>query len=185
MAHRSVTAGGAELSLRLNTDAGAPGSFVPIGAARAPEAGPRFEIVALPPLPGQAETFVVGYESIEGTRTEIRLLEVGDYGQNLGYAPFPPIGESRRLEDIGLVIREGRIWVAVAASTINGSAELYYSEVPFTAIAGAFPDGSHPGVRLDLAPASTFGRLGCKPLPQLNCPMIWTGDDAAVFFLRR
>lgn len=188
MAHRSVVGPNATLSVRLNQQGGAPDGFVEVAPGMGPEAGPNLEVVAAPVMAGGPESFVIAYESVEaGGQTEVRLSKLESFGAREGYAPFAATADDRRLEDVGLIIREGAVWLGVMASILdgNGSAQLHYTEVPLSALDGATPRGEYAGVNLDFAPDDTRGRAGCKPAPQLECPMVWSGDDANVFFLRR
>ncbi len=99
-----------------------------------------------------------------------RLLPIDNFGQWAGYAPFPDVAGDRHLEDVGLIQREGSVWIALLTSIQTGSSsELSYTEVPFAALDASTPRGSHPGATLDIAADTTHGRLACKPLPQVNC----------------
>ncbi len=186
MAHRALTAGGRnELWLRLNTQGGAPDAFQLIAAPLPPETGPSFEIVSVPNA--GSESFVVAYEAMDPDgSTDVRLLPIDNFGQWAGYAPFPDVAGDRHLEDVGLIQREGSVWIALLTSIQTGSSsELSYTEVPFAALDASTPRGSHPGTTLDIAADTTHGRLACKPLPQVNCPIVWTGVDARALFMRR
>lgn len=186
MAYRTVTGTVAELSLRLNT-AGGPDDFNVVKGVLRPRAGPNIRVISVPTILGGPENFVVAYEELnDNGDTDVRLLRLSEYGTRLGYAPFTQIVGSRRLDDVGLVVRNGQVWLAVAATRVNGSAELSYAELPATGINN--PDdmrGLWPGVVLDSAPADSAARLGCKPFVQRACPMVWLGDATRVFFLRR
>jgi hypothetical protein len=192
MAHRAVhTDGRAELRLRLNQEGGSPDAFVELPGADYPESGPNFEIVSVPTGPDcqGPEEFVIAYEAVaaDGT-TDVRLLPRGDYGSWRGYAPLPTIDRSRKLEDLGLVCREGSVFLALLTTSQAGlfSIELNYTEVPFTALDPITGSGAYPGVNLDIASETTRARLACKPFPQATCPMIWSGDDEVrVLFVRR
>jgi hypothetical protein len=184
MAHRTVTGTVAQLSLRDNLAGVDPSAFVPRPRAGAPSVGDNFEVLAVPQVPGGPDRFLVAYEALrpDGT-TDVRLMWADDYGQGPGVAPFAP--GDRRLDDVGLVIREGQVYVAVVATRLVGSAELAYTEVPLSAITAAGgPAGAYPGVLLDIAPDDHVARLGCKPFVQRACPIVWLGDDAGVLFYR-
>lgn len=183
MAHRTVTGTVSELSLRDNAGGLDPAAFVARPSTGAPRVGERFEVLAVPQVPGGAERFCVIYEDLhEDGTTEIRLLWADQYGQSVGVAPFA--AGDRRLDDAGLVIREGEVYIAVLTARVQGSAELSYTEVPLSALALGAPDGAYPGVVLDIAPVDHVARMGCKPYLQRACPMVWLGDDAGVMFYR-
>jgi hypothetical protein len=188
MAHRAqIDATRHQLWLRFNDQNGSPDGFVlePSGFV-VPEVGENFEIISVPR--GATEEFVIAYEVVQNGKVDVHLLPFDTFGSWLGYAPFPVIVADRRLEDVGLVFREGSVWLAVLTSSPAGnfSTELAYTEVPYDALTQFTPRGSHPGAILDVAPDGTRGRVACKPLPQLNCPIVWSGDDdVRVLFLRR
>lgn len=185
MAHRTVTGTVSELELRYNT-MGQPDTFALVDGALKPRVGENFEVIAMPQILGGPEVFVIAYEEITETGTDVRLLRFAEYGQRLGYAPFAPINGDRRLDDLGLVVRNGQVWITVVATRVNGTAELSYVELPATGL--TTPDdtpGMWPGVVLDSAPDDSRARLGCKPFVQRACPIAWLGDDTRVFFIRR
>lgn len=185
MAHRTVTGTVSVLTLRDNPAGLAPNQFTARPTANPPSVGRRFEILAAPLTAGGTERFLIAYEHLlpDGT-TQVRLLWADDFGQRLGLAPLPP--GDRRLDDVGLVLREGQVYVALASARIAGSAELTYTEVPLSAIGDpAAVDGAWPGVVMDTAPDDHYARLGCKPFLQATCPIVWMGDDFGVLFQRR
>jgi hypothetical protein len=137
-------------------------------------------------LPISDEEFVIAYESIEADgRSEVRLLRQADYGQVRGYAPFAPIAVDRRLDDLGLVRRNGVVYLVVLASRVENNVEPSYTEVPLAALIERRPDGGHPGVGLDTGPSDTGGRLGCKRVASGYCPVLLSSSSAGLLFLRR
>lgn len=160
-----------------------PSTFVVLNGADVPETGPGIEVVAIES--GAAEEFVIAYESIEAGRTQVRLLRVDDYGTVRGYAPFPPGNADRRLDDLGVVRRNGTPYLAVLSSRVETNVEPSYTEVPLSALIERRADGGHPGVVLDTAPDDTGARLGCKRVASGYCPILLSSDTAALFFLRR
>lgn len=185
MAYRTVTGTVSELELRFNT-AGQPDTFALVDAGVKPRVAGNFEVIAMPVILGGPEVFIIAYEEIGETGTDVRLLRFAEYGLRDGYAPFRPIVGDRRLDDLGLVVRNGQVWISVLASRVNGTAELSYMEMPATGL--TTPDGTRglwPGVVLDSAPGDSRARLGCKPYVQRACPIAWLGDETRVFFIRR
>ena len=89
------------------------------------------------------------------------------------------------LLDVGVVVREGEIYLAVVATADAGaSAELRYTEVPLSALGATLPaDGSHPGVALDIANPGTQARLDCSTGPQRFCSIAWLGGGTHALFL--
>lgn len=185
LAHRTVTGTVAVLSVRDNPMGMDPNGFTPRPIATPPRAGPNFEVLAAPVTVGGPERFLVAYEyEVADGVFDVRLLFADALGQTTGLAPFPP-GPTRRLDDLGLVIREGEVYAAILSTRFDGGAELSYTEVPLSALAAPGPAGAYPGAVLDIAPNDHVGRLGCKPYVQRACPMVWLGDDAGVLFYRR
>ncbi len=185
MAYRTVTGTTAVLSLSDNALGLGPNRFNVRTPATEVAVGQRFEILAVPATPGGTQRFLVAYEALQpdGT-TQVRLLWADDFGQSIGLAPMAP--GDRRLDDVGLVMREGAVYIAVASTRLTGSAELTYTEVPITAIGGGpTGDGGWPGLIVDIAPSDYVARLGCKPYLQATCPIVWLGDDAGLLFVRR
>jgi hypothetical protein len=186
MAYRSATAHGGILIVRRNQTQ-RPSDFNVVPAASAPASGPGIEILAVPAPSG--DQFVIAYEAIDTNGvTDIRLMRLSDYGQRLGYAPLGvDTAHSRRLEDAGLVLRQGQPWIAILASTpLSSTTRLEYTEVRLSDLdAGDDLRGEHPGAVLDSAPMGTRGRLGCKGGPLASCPIVWLGTNGGTLFLRR
>lgn len=182
LAHQNV---GVRTTLQLWSNPGGldPNAFVVVDGADAPETGPGIEVVAVET--GAAEEFVIAYEAIEAGRTQVRLLRLEDYGTIRGYAPFPAGNADRRLDDLGVVRRNGTVYLAVLSSRVESNVEPSYTEVPLSALIERRADGGHPGVVLDTAPDDTGARLGCKRGASGYCPILLSSDTAALLFLRR
>ena len=192
MAYRSIDpmGDGGWLTLRENRSGADPTLFAPVNVATRPRVGPNFEVLAVPAMPGDTtEWFALAFESIEtGGRRDVRLMRRDDYGRTAGYAPFAPSTADRRLADAGLVMREGRAWIAILVyeTRPNDNVELRYTEVPQDALQIPFGvRGAWPGVELDIADETSVAQLGCKPLPQNTCPIAWLGESTNVLFVRR
>lgn len=185
MAYRTVTGTTSVLTLSDNALGLGPNRFNVRTPATPVAVGQHFEILAVPTVPGGTQRFLIAYEALQldGT-TQVRLLWADDFGQQIGLAPMAP--GDRRLDDVGLVMREGAVYIAVASTRLAGSAELTYTEVPITALGnGSAGDGGWPGLIVDIAPSDYVARLGCKPFLQATCPIVWLGDDAGLLFVRR
>lgn len=164
------------------------GAFSPIPAPVMPELWETFELVAVPSAGMTTGGLVVAYESLSATGdAEIRVLAVDEYGVSLGYAPFAlDVGVDWRLEDAGLVWRDGEPAIAVLAARLDVGAELRYTEVPLAALGWSDASrGLYPGVTLDTSDDTTRARLGCRQVLLDECPIAWIGGNAQVLFLRR
>ncbi|MCK6546920.1 hypothetical protein L6R52_13810 [Myxococcota bacterium] len=153
-----------------------------------PELWERFELLAVPTIGAVTGGFVVVYESISPSfDAEIRILSIDAYGVELGYAPFPvDLGVDWRLEDAGLVWRDGAPAIAVLAARLDVGAELRYTEVPLAALAWDDTSrGLYEGVTLDTSDDTTHARLGCRQGLLDECPIAWIGGNAQVLFIRR
>lgn len=162
--------------------------FTPIAAPVVPELWERFELLAVPTIGAVTGGFVVVYESISPSfDAEIRILSIDAYGVELGYAPFPvDLGVDWRLEDAGLVWRDGAPAIAVLAARLDVGAELRYTEVPLAALAWDDTSrGLYEGVTLDTSDDTTHARLGCRQGLLDECPIAWIGGNAQVLFIRR
>lgn len=185
MAHRTITGTVAVLTLRDNPGGIAPNAFTTRPISNPPRVGERFELLSVPQTPGGPERFLVAYEhpQPDGGR-RVRLLWADEVGARLGLAPLGP--GDRRLDDVGLVLREGEVYVAIVSAQLAGSSELTYTEVPISAISDpTAPDGAWPGVIVDIAREDHYARVGCKPFLQAHCPIFWSGDVQGVLFMRR
>jgi hypothetical protein len=185
MAYRLTSTFGSQLIVRTNAS-GRPQDFVLVGATSRPSTGPGIEILSVP-FPGSDQT-VIAYDAIDAHQlSDVRLLKLSDYGNRAGYAPFAQdTASSRRLEDTGLIVRQGEPWIAILASVPGPqSTRLEYTEVRLSDLDG--PDalrGEHPGLALDSAPNDARGRIGCKLSPLSGCPMVWLGSATSVLFER-
>ena len=186
MAHRSTDdMGRAVIEMRENTGAD-PSGFTPVGAAVAPTVADNLALVATPP--GAATPFVLAYEAVEPDgRVVVRLVDRRGFGRRSGIAPVP-LGADQRLEDLGVLMREGAPWIVVAISEAREveTVALIYTELPLSDVVDESPeDGRWPGVALDVAQRPARARLGCKPMAQNTCPVGWLGPDVNQLFIRR
>lgn len=190
LAHRRVDTGGAALWVRRNTRPSTdPGAFDPVPGGRRERVGPGLELLSVPRAPGGAEQVVVAYEAEDAAgRSRVRVAPIERLESGPGLAPLPDDGVDQRLSDAGLVMRDGAAWIALLIAHRHSPSriELTYTELPLSAVEASAPvDGAHPGLALDLAGQDAQGRLGCKPLPQNTCPIVWLGEDLDVLYVRR
>lgn len=160
--------------------------LVELAPGRGPELGGRIRLIDAP-----GAGVVVAYEErLADGRTDLRLLPISLFGQGPGLAPLPALGPSdppRRLEDVGLVERDGgEVWIAVASSRpVLGGRQLNYTEIDPMQLAASGRSGRR-GVDLELFLAEAEARLGCKPYPMPICPLIWNGvEGPSLLFVRR
>ncbi len=179
VAHRTVVGTEARLTLRRGA-AGTPDALTEVPGL-APLAGPRIVVRAAPGLPAR---FIVAYEHVEADGRRVRIFDADQAQQTVGVAPFDIL--DLELQDFGWVTRGGDVFLAIAAVRVSGGAELYYTEVPLSAVTGPdVPDGAWPGTVLDVASAETRARLGCAFELGAVCAIAWMSDDAGTIFLRR
>lgn len=184
MAYRETAGGISTLHLRTNPDPYSFRDFTEIPVANPPRVGPHFELIGVPDGLG-GEEIVVAYEEVEplSGATEVRLMRAADYGQSRGYAPFDIDPSGRRLEDVGLVVRQNEVWIALLSG--RGSS-LQYTELPLAAVdLGEAQRGAYRGVILDSAGGASTGRIGCKIIAAQECPIAWLGTNVQVLFTRR
>jgi hypothetical protein len=187
LAHRARAGSVDRLVVRANPVGRDPSAFSVVPAPQPVPMGERIQLLAVPEQPGGVERFLVIYESAEaGGRIDVRLLWVSDVGQRPGYAPLAESTMNRRLEDAGLIVREGRVHVVVLATQRGTNASLEYVEVPLAAIDDAGrPRAARAGSVLDVGPLTRAARVGCKPFPLPTCPILWSDADLATTFFRR
>ncbi len=187
MAHRAFNQTTMEGRLMLSLGNTSTTTFAPINAIEAPRMGTNVRVLSTPQTPGGLETFVIVYEAIESDgRVEIRVMRLQDYGSLVGIAPFTTIALDRRLDDAGLILREGEVWLTIASAVVDQNATLQYTEIPVSSLQLTdLPPGQFPGVTLDIAFDDMRASLGCKPLPMSSCAIVWSGDFANVVFVRR
>jgi hypothetical protein len=134
--------------------------------------------------------FVICYEERQaGGRYDIRLLKRTDYS-SVGYAPFAATNFNRRLQDVGLVTRNGASYIAVAFTTIAGGSRLYYSEIAASEISA---DGRGNNGIADLGFVAEISgeptpqaKLSCQQQAASECSLAWLGQSApSALFLRR
>jgi hypothetical protein len=166
---------------------GPPGGFIRPNFANRPAMGERVRILDVP-----GEGFVLVYEERQtGGRPDVRILKYGDYGVAPGYAPFRETAQSRRLEDAGVVLRNGRPWIALATTTRQAGSRLNYAEIPMSAVAMRDGRGDTEGIELDFAPdrmgdPAPAAQLGCRPVASQTCPIVWLGKtQPSLLFVRR
>lgn len=184
MAYRQIADGVATLRVRINPDPYSFREFTELQVANPPRVGAHFELIGVPDGQG-GEEIVVVYEEIEpfSGATEVRLMRASDYGQSRGYAPFDIDPSGRRLEDVGLVVRQNEVWIALLSG--RGSS-VQYTELPLAAVdLGEAQRGRYRGVILDSAGGATVGRIGCKVIAAQECPIAWIGTNVQVLFTRR
>jgi hypothetical protein len=180
MAYRQGGSTAGELVLRdALGDGGAIGAFALRPPAQRPAVAERVEVLDVP-----GHGFVIAYEERLAGRTEVRLLRAEDYGTGPGYAPFVDDGRSRGLEDVGLIMREGEVWIALAIKRPPQSlGQLNYVEVSAAELTSD-GRGVHQGTDLDFADASA--RLACRPRPSDTCGLFWLGEqNPQILYLRR
>lgn len=152
-----------------------PRGFVEDAQSLGPLMAERFAMVD---VPGMGLLIAYEHRRADGT-IEARLMMQRFFGLGPGLAPYPRGTRNRRLEDVGLVYRSGRVWIALATTTeeAGGSRQLHYAEIdPRTALADGY--GTTEGVLLDIALAGNDMRaqLGGKPGPvEGGTPLIWNG----------
>ena len=190
MAHRSTDASGrvfAELRRNQTRD---PSGFTSVGAAQRPAMANSLELLTLPSGSGGDGRFILIYESVEPDGSvDVRILPTDAFGARPGYAPLrPQPGTNRRLEDAGMIMRDGVPWLVLVITEPrpNDNVALIYTEVPMGAVDdAAASDGGWPGAVLDVARQPAKARVACKPLPQNTCPIGWLGPTTNRLFIRR
>jgi hypothetical protein len=184
MAHRSVVQGVGELVLRRNATPQLTPDFLEVPATTRVRVGTRFELLAVPTNASDEEMVIVYEERNPQGATDVRLMRADDFGTTPGYAPFELVAAGRRLEDAGLVVRNGDVWIAILATRAVNEAQ--YTELPLDALLlGDSQRGLYRGVILDSITGMNSGRIGCKFEPVEACPIIWMGDNVRALFIRR
>lgn len=184
LAYRTGTGTTARLALQSQSGT-RPGGFTEDAPGMGPRVGTRFVMLDVP-----ATGLVIAYEHVRADGTiEPRLVAHSSFGLGPGLAPYPREVINRRLEDVGLVHRGGRLWIALATTTeeAGGSTQLHYAEVdPRTLVTDGY--GTTRGVRLDIALARNpmRARLGGKPSAVETTPLLWNGESGGgQTYLRR
>ena len=163
-----------------------PATFTRPVFTERPAMGERVRILDVPGV-----GFLLAYEERQlGGRTDIRLLRLNDYGIGTGLAPFGATSLSRRLEDVGLVERNGQPWIAVLVSTLEAGVRMSYAEIPVSAVVRdarmnipMVSLGYEPQVPNEPLPG---GRLACKPRSSRTCLITWLGQTApSTVFVRQ
>lgn len=184
MAHREVVQGVGELVLRRNPTPLLTPDFIEVPATSRVRVGTRFELLAVPTNAMDEEMVIVYEERNAQGATDVRLMRADDFGITPGYAPFELVAAGRRLEDAGLVVRNGDVWIAVLATRAGNEAQ--YTELPLDALRlGDSQRGLYRGVILDSIAGMNSGRIGCKFAPVEACPIVWMGDNVRALFVRR
>lgn len=184
LAYRTGT--GTTARLALQSQGGTrPSGFTEDAPGMGPRVGTRFVMLD---VPGTGLVIAYDYVRADGT-IESRLVAHSAFGLGPGLAPYPREVINRRLEDVGLVHRGGRVWIALATTTeeAGGSTQLHYAELdPRTLVPDGY--GTTRGVRLDIALARSpmRARLGGKPAAVETTPLLWNGEGGGgQTYLRR
>ncbi|MCB9654586.1 MAG: hypothetical protein H6729_10710 [Deltaproteobacteria bacterium] len=164
--------------------------FVP-RVEQGPPVGDNFELLVVPDGTGSDRVAIVYEDAVDPNKYVVRILWLEAYGDlDRGALVFGSNGlgstSPQRLEDAGLVIREGEIVFAVLASTVTTSATLYYLEATIDAVdLGDASTTLADRVVLDTAAKTVTARMACKPFPQVVCPMAWLGPNTQALFIRQ
>lgn len=184
LAYRTGTGTTARLALQ-SQDGTRPGGFTEDAPGMGPRVGTRFVMLDVP-----GTGLIIAYDHVRADGTlESRLVAHSSFGLGPGLAPYPREVINRRLEDVGLVHRGGRLWIALATTTeeAGGSTQLHYAEIdPRTLVRDGY--GTTRGVRLDIALARNpmRARLGGKPAAVETTPLLWNGESGGgQTYLRR
>lgn len=158
--------------------------FSTVSVLSPPDVGETIRLLADP-----AGEFVIAYElRLADGRRDVRLLRRSQYGQGPGLAPLPATPQDRRLEDVGLVLRGGAIWIAVVSTRWDvADVVLEYTEVPLSSLTTDARSDTQPLIldrtRRTNSPAA---RLACTIAPSSECPIAWLGEiRPSLLFLRR